>query len=240
LTRDWEQRTKGRVTFWYAPGRHPNAAKISQASRFVDSVANLFQVPPPGHLDMYVTASMEEAQRAIGLDFFPAASADRGLGGRALPGGVLAGNPAYGEAYLHELTHAILGPTFPSRSRFFDEGVATWLGGSRGHTPQETYAQLREIQAARPTLTLAQVLTHDIPDAEAEVITEAFYATGALVVDAVYRRAGIAGLRALAQLSGDPSVLLAGLPTQLGLASSDPGALDRWWRVQAARSSGVR
>jgi hypothetical protein len=240
LTRGWEQRTKGRVTFWYAPGQHPSPAKISQASSFVDSVATLFQVRPPNHLDMYVTGSLEEAQRAIGLDFFPAASADLGRGGRAIGVIVLAGNPVYGEAYLHELTHAILGPTFPSRSGFFAEGVATWLGGSRGRTPQETYARLRQIQVVRPGLTLAQVLNRDIPDAEAEEITEAFYATGALVVGAVYRRAGIAGLRALTQLSGDPNLLLTALPAQLGLPSSDQSALDRWWRVQAARMSGVR
>jgi hypothetical protein len=231
LTRDWEQRTKGRVTFRYAPGQHPNSARISHASSFVDSVAILFQVRPPNHLDMYVTGSMEEAQRAIGLDFFPVASADRGRGGRALFGGiVLAGNPAMAEAYVHEVAHAILGPTFPIRNGFFSEGVATWLGGSR----------LRQIQAARPALTLAQVLKHDIPGATAEEMTDAFYATGALAVDAVYRRASIAGLRALAQLNGDPNLLLAALPAQLGLSSSDQSALDHWWRAEAARMSGVR
>jgi hypothetical protein len=241
LTRDWEQRTKGRVTFWYAPGQHPNPARISHASSFVDSVATLFQVPPPNHLDMYVTGSLEEAQRAIGLDFFPAATADRGLGGRALFGGiVLAGNPGMGEGYVHEVAHVILGPTFPIRNGFFNEGVATWLGGSRGRTPEQTYARLSQIQAARPGLTLAQVLRHDIPDATAEEMTDAFYATGALVVGAVYRRAGIAGLRAFAQLSGDPSLLIAALPAQLGLSSSDQSALDRWWRAEAARISGVR
>jgi phospholipase C len=65
---------------------------------------------------MYVGRSFEEVQRAIGLDFFPEASADRGLGGRALPGGiVLAGNPSVGEGYVHEVAHVILGPTFPNR-----------------------------------------------------------------------------------------------------------------------------
>jgi hypothetical protein len=241
LTREWEQRTEGRVTFWYAPGQHPNPAKISHASSFVDSVATRFQVAPPKHLDIYVTGSMEEAHRAIGLDFFPEASADRGRGGRTLAGRiVLAGNPAIGEAYLHELTHAILGPTFPSRNRLFAEGVATWLGGSRGRTPQEMYARLRQIQDARAALTLRQVLSNAIPDAAAEEMTDAFYATGALVVDAVYRRAGIAGLRALAQVSRDQNLLLAALPAQLGLAGSDESALDRWWRAQAARISGVR
>jgi hypothetical protein len=153
---------------------------------------------------------------------------------------VLVGNPEIGEGYVHELVHAILGPTFPTRNRLSAEGLATWLGGSRGRTPQETYARLRQIQAAHPALTLAQVLSNDIPDATAEEMTDAFYATGALVVDVVYRRAGIAGLRTLAQLNNDPKVLLTALPVQLGLSGSDQSALDRWWRNEAARKSSVR
>ena len=241
LTRDWEQRTEGRVTFWYAPGQHPNPRKIVQASSFVDSVSKLFQVSPPAHLDMYVGRSLEDVQRATGLDFFPAASVDRGLGGRAIGGGiVLAGNPALGEAYLHELTHAILGPTFPIRNGLFNEGVATWLGGSRGHTPKQMYARLVQIQTARPALTLAQALTNQIPDAPAEELTDAFTATGALLVDAVYRRSGLTGLRALAQLNNNPSVILPALTAQLGITDSDPGAVDRWWRAQTARISSGR
>jgi hypothetical protein len=241
LTREWEQRTKARVTFWYAPGQHPDPARISRTSSFVDSVATLFHVPPPNHLDMYVTRSMEEALRAIGLDFFPEASADRGRGGRGLFGGIiLAGNPALSEGYVHEVAHVILGPTFPSRSRLFAEGVATWLGGSRGRTTREMYTRLRQIQTARPTLTLGQVLNNDIPDAQAEEMTDAFYATGAVIVDSVYRRAGIAGLRALAQLNGDPKSLLAALPRQLGITDSDQSAIDRWWRSQVTKISAAR
>ncbi len=241
LTSTWEHHTEGRVTFWYAPGQRPDPAKISHTSSFVDSVATLFQVPPPNHLDMYVGRSFEEVQRAIGLDFFPQASADRGRGGRGLFGGIiLAGNPALGEGYVHEVAHVILGPTFPSRSQLFAEGVATWLGGSRGRTTKEMYVRLRQIQRARPALTLGQVLGNSVPSALAEEMTEAFYATGALIVDSVYRRAGIVGLRALAQLNGDPKALLAALPAQLGVSSSDESALDGWWRSQTIKITTTR
>ncbi|MEO8908773.1 MAG: hypothetical protein ABI408_00905 [Gemmatimonadaceae bacterium] len=241
LTRDWERRSQGRVTFWYAPGQHPNPSRITHASAFVDSVAALFHVPAPNHIDMYVAGSMEEAQRAIGLDFFPEASADRGRGGRGGAGNtVLSGNPALGEAYEHELAHVILGPTFPSRNRLFNEGVATWLGGSRGRTTHQVYERLHQIQAAHPALTIAQVLTSDAPDVTTEEGSELFYATGALIVDSVYRQTGIAGLRSFAQVNNDPKALLAALPTQLGLVTSDRDALDRWWRAQAALNSGTR
>jgi hypothetical protein len=152
---------------------------------------------------------------------------------------VLAGNPAIGEAYTHELVHSILGPTFPGRNGLFNEGVATWLGGSRGRTTQEVYTRLRQIQVAHPALTLGQVLSYDIPNGTPEDQTDAFYATGALIVDTVYRRSGVTGLRALAQLNRDPKVLVAALPAELGLADSDPDALDHWWRTQAASISRI-
>lgn len=238
LTRAWERRSMGRMTFWYAPGQHPNEAKIVSAVHFVDSVATLFGVTPPKHLDVYITASGDEAERAIGLDFFPeAAGPGGGHGSLNLGSGiVLVGNPAIGEAYSHEFVHAVLNPTLPAGSALFAEGVATWLGGSQGRTPHQMYALLHQYQEAHPTVTLANLL-HDDPIAGgARAWTDLTYATGALVVDAVYRRAGIPGLRGLARMRGDPDAIVAALPAQLGLTASGPDALDRWWRNEAQRA----
>lgn len=239
LTSHWERRSQGCMTFWYAPGRQPNNARISRATRFVDSVAKLFGVPAPPHLDVYVTAAMDEAERAIGLDFFPRAGPGRG--GSALPFNiVLAGDPAVGEEYLHEFVHAILGPAFPSNNGLFGEGVATWLGGSQGRTPGQMFAFLRQYQESRPALTFANLLRNDSQDAGAQGWSDAHRATGALVVDTIYRREGIPGLRAFALLKRDADTLLAALPAQLGLSPADPAALDRWWRSEAERASRAR
>lgn len=239
LTSHWERRSHGRMTFWYAPGQQPNSDRIIRAERFVDSVARLFGVPAPRHLDVYVTAAMDEAERAIGLDFF--VRAGPGRGGSALPFNiVLAGDPAVGEEYLHEFVHAVLGATFPSNNGLFGEGVATWLGGSQGRTPRQLYALLRQYQEARPALTLADLLRGGSQDAGAREWSDAHRATGALVVDTIYRRGGIPGLRAFALLKRDADTLLAALPAQLGLASADPAALDRWWRSEAECASRPR
>lgn len=239
LTSHWERRSQGRMTFWYAPGQQPNSDRIIRAERFADSVAKLFGVPAPQHLDVYVTAAMDEAERAIGLDFFPRAGSGRG--GSALPFNiVLAGDPAVGEEYLHEFVHAVLGPTFPSNNGIFNEGAATWLGGSQGRTPRQLYALLRQYQRDRPSITLADLLRGGTQDADARAWTDAHRATGALVVDTIYRRGGLSGLRALALMKGDADAMLAALPAQLGLAPSDPTALDRWWRSEADRASRAR
>src|ERR671918_472582 len=47
LTRDWPTRRVGRITFHYAPGQHVDRERANLAMRFVDSVAQLFALPPP-------------------------------------------------------------------------------------------------------------------------------------------------------------------------------------------------
>jgi hypothetical protein len=110
----------------------------------VDSVAKLFNVPVPRHLDVIVGASMDDVERAIGLDFFsePSGPGQRS-GGLNLGSIILSGNPAIGEAYLHEFVHSVLGPSLPAGNQLLSEGVATWLGGSRGRSPREMYRLLR-------------------------------------------------------------------------------------------------
>ncbi len=237
VTRGWEQRTVGRLTFWYAPGQHPNAAKATQAARFVDSVATLFAVPAPSHLDVYLAGSMDEAQRVLGLDFFVEQSGPgTGRGGRALPsaGIVLVGDPSIGEAYLHELVHAVLVPTVGGSSLFV-EGVATWLGGSLGRTPHALYSLLRDYQTAHPKVTVADLVRGEVP-AWGQQETDALYATSALVIDDVFRRGGISGVRRLAGANGAPDAQLAAVRDALALPATDPAALDRWWRQRAARA----
>jgi len=238
LTKNWVRRSKGRITFRYAPGVQPNVVKINHAALFVDSVARLFSVPTPPQLDVYITNTLEEGERAIGLDFFPEASGPgEGRGGLNLGSGiVLAGDPAIGEAYFHEYVHTILGAALPAGNGLLGEGVATWLGGSRGRTPRDMYALLRRYEEAHPTITLSALLHNDF-ETDAKLGTDLRYATGALVANALYRRQGIAGVRKFYQLKGDTDTLLRELAAQLGLPLVDAASLDNWWRTEAARAS---
>ncbi|HEV8355467.1 MAG TPA: hypothetical protein VGQ17_01745 [Gemmatimonadales bacterium] len=236
LTRGWPSRSMGRITFHYAPGQPADPERAARAARFVDSVARLFAVPPPDHLDYFVTASPDEYYRILGLDFFPLPSG-RGTaaGGNALTeaGIVLAGDPAQGEAYLHEIAHIVLGGHLGGGA-MLGEGVPTWLGGSKGRSAQEMFRLLAEYQRAQPHVTLQALVRGTAGWGSQE--SDASYATGALFVDAVYRRGGIAGLRALAGTPSDPTPLLAAMRRHLGLPASDPEALEGWWR-QAAQAA---
>ena len=235
---NWERRSKGPITFWYVPGQRPNPVRINRATRFVDSVAKLFNVGVPQHLDVIVGASMDDVERAIGFDFFPEASGPgQRSGGLNLGFIILSGNPAIGEAYFHEFVHSVLGPSLPAGSALLGEGVATWLGGSRGRSPREMYRLLRSYQQSDSTLTLSGLIRSQFQVADADRATNLLYATGALIADTIYRRQGIRGLRSVYELKGDPDTLIRGIASALGLSPTDTQSLDNWWRIEAGRAS---
>jgi hypothetical protein len=181
---------------------------------------------------------MDEVERAIGLDFFPEPSGPgQRSGGLDLGYVLLLGNPAIGESYFHEFVHAILGPHLRAGSALFGEGVATWLGGSRGRSPREMYALVRRYQEADSTLRLSALVRSDFQDSDTERASDLLYGTGALVANAIFRRQGIAGLRKVYQSRADGDTLLRELAAALGMSAVDNGSLDSWWRAEAARAS---
>ena len=230
LTRTWAHRDYGRITFWYAPGITPSSTKALRASRFVDSVANLFSVKPPSHLDAYLTATMDEGMRLMGLDFSVQASGPgTAFGGRGGGPGdfLILSDPQVGEAYLHELVHSVLNPTLQSRNGIFNEGVASWLGGSGNLSPRELYTGLQSYQLSHPSISMLEVL-QGVGGVNQDN-RAAFYGTRALIADSIYRSSGIPGLKRFARLTGAPADLIAALPSYIAGMSADPNL---WWRSE--------
>lgn len=233
LTRDWTIERTGLLRFHYAPGFTPDVHKREQAAAFVDSVARMFAVPPPPLLDYYVTRSTEEYHRILGLDFFVLPSGpDEGRGGQAIPEAdvVLAGDPQQGEAYLHELVHSVLQRDTPRSSwnGIVTEGIATWLGGSRGRPAASMIELLRDYQRQYSQTTLRQLLEGPSPFGWRKEETDAFYATGALIAATAMAESGVRGLRAL--LATEPGTDAAFAAIERIRPASTRNAED-WWRT---------
>ncbi len=240
LTEEWETFKAGRIVFHYAPGQRIDADRARHAARFVDSVAAMFESPPPARINYYVTASPEEYFRALGLDFFLLPSGrGQAAGGNALPdaGVLLAGDPAQGELYRHELVHVALGNR--TKLGFVNEGLAAWLGGSRGLNATQLYAKLADFQRTYGQVTFATLVRDKLSVPHDPVASsDAWYASGALACEHVYRRAGTAGLRTLAD-AANVDAFFRVLVNLLGLPEAGP-ALDAWWRTAATSNSGRR
>lgn len=228
LTRTWAHRDFGRITYWYEPGITPSPTKGHQASRFVDSVAKLFSVKPPSHLDAYLTATMDDGLRLIGLDFsLQNSGPGTGFGGRGggAGGWLILSDPRLGEAYLHELVHSVLSPTLQSRNWIFNEGVASWLGGSGNQSARELYKTLQAYQRSHPNVSMLDVLRG--AGGEDHQAVAAAYGTRALIADSIFRSSGIPGLKRFAQISAGVPDVVAALPNYITGMGSDPNA---WWR----------
>lgn len=231
-TRNWQRRTQGRITFIYQPGEKQRPDRARRAARFVDSVSRLFGIPSPQGLTAYVTASTDDAWRILGIDFFPDGSGPgTGLGGRFIGHGtLLLGDPAVGEAFMHEFAHAVLDGRLTGSTAIFTEGIAEWLGGHHQYSARETFRMLRDYQRAHPNVTLSEVLNGDAPGGEDA--TTALYASSGLIIDSIYRRFGLTGLRRFATVKGTPEEVIRLLPDFV--ANWTQQGADTWWRNETA------
>jgi len=239
-TRGWERQTNGRLTFLYAPGLRPDTHRAVTAAQFADSVARMFDVPPPPNILFVLTPSPASYMRLLGVESTIDTLDARKPGSLALgtsPTGnglVLSGDPTLGELNKHEIAHAVLGGIFGSA--FPSEGVASWLGGSYGRTREALFAELLEFQRRNPALSISQLLG-DVPALAQDEVRMIRNATGARAVQEVYRRRKLAGLRGLRNV---PTMTPEDwLRLQLGISPNDSVALDRWWRAAALRAAGA-
>ncbi len=153
---------------------------------------------------------------------------------KAMPEGSYAWRPmpgvrSVGEAFTHELVHLVLAAygSARTRHRFVEEGVATWLGGGSRTPRYRGYVQLlARYQATNPDATLRDLLSTFGGD------DSPFYASGALVADAVFQRHGLEGIRRLLTIGPSNDALFAALPGLLGIG---PDTLEQWWRAQPSR-----
>ena len=236
LTAGWATHVAEPVTFHYAPGQQRDTLRARRTVQFIDSVSTMFGVVRPTHIDYYVTQSPDEYHRALGLDFFVLPSG-RGTatGGNAMTQAniLLSGDPAQGEAYLHEVVHLMLRDGFGGGA-MLGEGIPTWLAGSKGRDKVALARVLADYQRKRPGTTLRALISGEVSDGWTNAETDALYASGALYVESVFRRGGLAALRRLAGTPGDPPALTRAMQRSLGLADGDEAGLERWWRVAPA------
>jgi hypothetical protein len=193
LTREWHRTTYAPITFVYPPTHRFDAARARRSVRFVDSVATAFRVRTPRSLELYIADSQEGMFRLLGVDVLP--NHTPGLAYTA-HGLLFSGSPIYGEWYPHEFAHMVLDSLTKAWHTPFalDEGLAMWLGGSRGRDFPTLMRDLAAALKARPSLTLDTLLGSPSPT---DTLS---YPAAAALLQLAYERGKMAQVKAL--LSG--------------------------------------
>lgn len=220
MTAGWRRVRVGPITYVYAPTFPFDRRRASEAGRFMDSTAHFLGLPSVPSVTYYLAQSGEEANRMIGLDYALDTPGRAFVKNRL----VLSGRRSQGEAYLHELAHILAAPLVgePGGAWIFQEGLMSWLGGSRGHDYPALVRELDTVLCQHPAWTLDSILRpHDWVDSVS-------YGTGAVLLHMAYERRGLEGVKRLVRTPADSAPAVA---TLLGeVLGASPESLQLSWR----------
>jgi hypothetical protein len=131
-TRHWHKEQVGSIKFVFPQDHIFNCALAERMSRFVDSLAALWQLPVV-NTAYYFADNLDCVAKALGFDYWPAEGNISGVRGFTDFRNRIVYAGGSDEWYPHEFVHIYLMPLFPNAHYFFHEGYATLLGGSQGH-----------------------------------------------------------------------------------------------------------
>jgi hypothetical protein len=152
----------------------------------------------------------EELLQIRGFDFKPEMYvAENGGQNEVWSGIIYSGNGS--EKYEHELVHSYLYKLYRlSLHRLFDEGMATYLGGSSGKPYPFHRQKLKEYLRQHPETDLSSQLD-PYQSLKIEEVTSLSYTTGALLCEYAYRLGGKEALLRLFSSGKEEEAFWAGL-----------------------------
>jgi hypothetical protein len=146
------------------------------------------------------------------------------MGGEKMPSGKAGEDKVYcggmGEYFPHEVVHVMLNPVFQNAHFWASEGLATYLGGSRGETLawhiKRTNAYLKE----HPEIDLNDMLSLSNLDEK----TAYHYVLGGLIIKKVYDKGGWTMVKKFLRSGKTDSDYYRAIEKYLGIKQSELNA----------------
>ena len=175
--------TVGLVDFYYPDYHVFDYDKAQQLDDFIrQTCENLGVHPRP--FEYFLAADYDEIQSLKGIDYYV------GMGGANTPRGKAAEDKVYcgglGEYYPHEVFHVLIDRHFPDKHFWVSEGLATFLGGSRGKSLDWHLKRSHEYLKKHPEIDLNNLLQLTNLDDQ----TAYHYAIGGLIAKKMYEKGG--------------------------------------------------
>ncbi len=220
-TRKWNQEKVGNITYYF-PKTHDfshDTAKCMQD--FNTELAVLFDSSAIDFRYMVCDSGLE-IDRLMGFDYkFSMFQMNNEQCGLADHGNKIIYGGNGSEFYPHELVHFFIAEKFPNSHAWFDEGFATYLGGSRGK-PLDWHLSVTHDYLARhhyPDLTDPFSLPYQLADT-----TGTMYALGGLITKLAYEKNGMDSLGTLLSAGNTNADFYAGITEVFGVEKEDLNA----------------
>lgn len=180
---EWNCTTVGWVDFYYPPYHVFDYEKAQKLNDFIYQICTNFGVEPTV-FDYYLADDFDEIQQLKGLDYY------LGMGGTSKPRGKATDDKVYcgglGEYYPHEVFHVQIDKHFPNNHFWASEGIATFLGGSRGESLDWHIVRTNAYLKTHPELNLNEMLNLSNLDSE----TSFHYVLGGLIAKKLFEKGG--------------------------------------------------
>ncbi len=220
MTRGWNRRVVGDIEYNYPDEWSFDRHKAESAAAFVERIAGDFGVGEVPRIGYFLAPTPEALAETIGLDWtIP------GVRGKTYASDhlIFVGDREQGEAYLHELVHIVLSPLEPAEGwhPLISEGIASWLGGSRGLELAELIDELLGYQAAHPEVGFREIVD------KTRHRSEVGYNTGALIMECLSRKGGMSSVQRALETVDSREAVYSLLASELGVGESEATG---WWR----------
>lgn len=187
--KQFQQTQTENCTFFYSPKVNPSKKQEQKTVDFNKKMASFFGSPLKS-VKVIVLQDISDYCEVLGYEYSPTLTYDKQTGGIAMPNEnmvLIANNSSY---YPHEIVHLYTGNFNPHN--WFDEGLATYLGGS---VEQSLSQHLQKIANQTEELDFSMLPNdHKIDDD-----TSFKYAIGGLLCKLAYEKHGSDALSKLLQ-----------------------------------------
>ncbi|MEZ0611435.1 hypothetical protein ACAW74_23185 [Fibrella sp. WM1] len=206
----WQGLRVGYVQYYFPRYHVFDKRKALQLNDFIEQLCRDFSVPPQA-IEYYLADTAEELRQLRGIDYEATLSGASKPTGRAVDNRVFCSG--LGEFYPHEVVHVLLNPHFPNQHPWVVEGVATWLGGSRGQPLSWHLHRTATYLTQHPELNLANLLTLRNLDE----YTDYRYALGGLLCQLIHEKGDYPLLKQVMNAGRTDAVLYQAIDTYLGV-----------------------
>lgn len=204
-----EATTVDMITYSHTEGTEINTYRASEATRFVRSIANRFDVAVPENITMVLSPNRDAMCSVLGLEYY--AFPPSGL---AFPERNIILSSFDDPYYPHELTHIVLRPLEKNAHPIIREGVATWLGGSINTGMTQLVSDYLRVRNEDDIPSFLELFTNN------EIAQDDQYILGAAICATVAKRHGDQAVVDLL-LAGTTSEVMLKLKTYLGVDPAD-------------------
>ncbi|MFN4764110.1 hypothetical protein ACKGJN_13355 [Gillisia sp. Q332] len=210
----WNCTTVGLVDFYYPEYHEFNYDKANQLNDFIKETCKNFGVSPKP-FEYYLADDYDEIQRLKGIDYYI------GQGGETRPSGKAADDKVYcgglGEYYPHEVFHVQIDDHFPEKHFWVSEGVATFLGGSRGKTLEWHIKRTNQYLKEHPEINLSDMLRL----ANLDNRTAYHYVLGGLIAKRIFEKGGWNLLKKIMRSGKTDEEYYVAIENHLGVKKTD-------------------